>query len=281
MKNKFFFTPLICLVTFSCFSQILKEKHVLIPLDNTIGVPFYRERELADLVVDGFEIDNKGNFYFMGGNLTCLAEFSGNKQLFRKTYREFPSSSIYIYNNKLYTFYNRGDNNNLFVIDPSNGLVLKRYNKIADTHFNSYKFVDSSLVVEFSTFPKSVYHLYSLNGKYINNAIGRYNIDTLIVPRSDGNFQANYIGKWGDSNVFWDIVDEKNNQVEKFWLVNKQGKIIATKQLPNNSVIFGNDFYEDFPTEHRKVRNGNLYVLGRKGKNAVITIVPLNSFFSK
>ena len=61
-------------------------------------------------------------------------------------------------------------------------------------------------------------------------------------------------------------------------MVDKKGRVLASKLLPSN---FSGDGYVSNPPEDRKVRNGSLFVLGRKGKFALITEVPLQSFFYK
>jgi|GEM_PF-6499882 len=263
-----------------CFSQTFMKKQIIIPLNNTTGVPFYKDDQTHDFVEDGFDIDSKENFYFLGGDKsTCLAEFSGNKQIYRKTYKEFSTAALYIYRNNLYTFDN--SRNNLFVLKLIDGSLIKRYNHISAKHFNSYKFVDSSLVLEYLAGPDFTYEQFNLNGKYIGKVTGSYNIASNIIPEKGENPQCVFLGKWNDKYVFWDIVNSNNTQFEKFWLVDKLGNILATKILPNNNIIFGEDYYEAFPTEHRKVRNGKLYVLGRRGSSALITEVPLDSFFAK
>ena len=77
-----------CFNFFICFAQSFVKKQTLIPLSDVNGVPFKKDPELNDLIINGFEIDSKGNFYFLGGEKTvCLAVFAGNKQLYRKTYK--------------------------------------------------------------------------------------------------------------------------------------------------------------------------------------------------
>jgi hypothetical protein len=64
---------------------------------------------------------------------------------------------------------------------------------------------------------------------------------------------------------------------QTFFLISKNGEILNKKSMPNNS-IFGAGYAEN-PSEDRKVRNGYLYVLGRKGQFALITKMPLSSLF--
>jgi hypothetical protein len=267
---------------FICISQPLIKKQIVIPLNNKLGVPFYKDDITHELVVDGFDIDAKGNFYFLGGDKsTCLAVFLGNKPIYRRTFKWFPTGPIYIYGNDLYTFDNSRTVNNLFVINPTSGTLINKISHISGKHFNSIKFVDSCLILERLGYPNFTYEQFALNGKYLKKADGRYNIDSLIIPEKGTNSKSClFIGKWQNAYVFSDLTG-KNMETQTFWLVDNDGKVRNKRILPNDNKLFGDDFYEAFPTEHLKVRNGNLYVLGRKGNNAVITIVPLDSFFGK
>jgi hypothetical protein len=60
--RKSMLTFIICFNMVFCIAQKFTTKQTLIPLNNIKGVPFYKDNELNDLVIDGFEIDNKGNF---------------------------------------------------------------------------------------------------------------------------------------------------------------------------------------------------------------------------
>ncbi|HZY39190.1 MAG TPA: hypothetical protein VFE53_21185 [Mucilaginibacter sp.] len=272
-------TILICLSCLFGFSQSFPKKQTLIPLSNVKGVPFYKDDEFG-FIVDGFEIDEKNNFYFLGGDPTVnIAAFSGNKQLFRRTFnKSVPSSQILIYKKHIYTF--GEDNNNLYVLDISNGSLTKTYPPILNKHINSYKFVDSTIIVEVPIDTSFIYEQYSLSGKYIKRASGPYDIPASVMPSRNPKDSFSLIGKWNNNYVFSGI-EVKDLSVEKYLLVNAEGKILATRIVPGNNSTFGENYYESFPTEHRKVRNGNLYVLGLKGNNALITEVPLASLFGK
>jgi hypothetical protein len=270
---------LICFNTLFCFSQTFPKKQILIPLSNVNGVPFYKDEELHDLAIDGFEIDNKGNFYFMGGDkMECLAVFSADKQIFRKKYKECPDCHLYIYKDTLYTF-NR-QTNDLIVLNSLNGSLIKVYNHITSKHFNSYAFADSSLIAEILNYPNRNYEQYTFSGKYVKAVPNSYNITQFTIPKKNAYSDCAFLGKWDNNYIFWAIVDDNDSQIQKFWLVNDKGKMLATKSLQNKGNIFG-QIYAENPNEHRKVRNGNLYVLGRKGNNALITEIPLDSFFGR
>jgi len=263
----------ILLNSFFCFAQSFPKKQTLIPLSNANGVPFYKDQELSDLVIDGFEIDNKGDFYFMGGDKTgCLAVFSGTKQVFRKNNLRLHNSQIYLCKNNLYTFDHV--NNDLIILNPSNGTLIKKYGHITNKGINSYTFADSSLILEILKDTTIFHERYNLTGKFIGKAPNEFDLNPKILPEKD----AQLLGMWNDNFVFWDVTGDKLD-TETFWLVNKEGKVLATKMLKKTNVIFGIGYAP--PTEDKKVRNGSLFVLGRKGNNALITEVPLSTFFTK
>jgi hypothetical protein len=278
--KKTLLTILICFNTIFCFSQPFPKKQTLIPLSNVNGVPFYKDEELNDIGINGFEIDDKGNFYFLSGDkLACLSAYAGNEQLYRKTYKDFAAGQLHIYKTNLYTFDRLS--NDIVVLNLSNGSVTKKYKQITSEDVNSYFFADSSLIVEVASLGNSTYKQYSLSGKYIKLAHSAYNQTPFVTNQAEGRSEAEFLGEWNGNLIFWDLVIGKNDsQSQKFWLVNPDSKILATKSIINKADMFGN-IYAENPEEHRKVRNGNLYVLGRKGNNALITVVPLASFFGK
>ena len=96
---------IIFLKSIVCLSQT-QYKQIIIPLDNSKGIPFSRPEEAMDYSVGGFEIDQQGDFYFFGGDKTSLlAVFNGNKPIFRKDFGErFGDDYLYIFSDKLYIF---------------------------------------------------------------------------------------------------------------------------------------------------------------------------------
>jgi hypothetical protein len=69
---------------FACFAQTFSKNQIVIPLNNSTGVPFYKDPQLDDLVIFGFDIDEGGRFYFLGGDKTqWLTVFKGTTQLYR------------------------------------------------------------------------------------------------------------------------------------------------------------------------------------------------------
>ena len=253
--RKSFLTLLVCFNSFFGFSQEFVFKQTLIPLDNLNGVPFTKDKDLNDLLIDGFEVDNNGNFYFCGGEKTAvIAVFSGNKQIYRKRYNEFVPGKLYIYNNKLYTF-NYYDKNDLIVLNPIDGSFIKKYNHISSKNIGFYTFVDSSLITRTLKTSDDLFEQYTLTGKYVKEVSNLYNLPSSIIPVNDSNYEL--IGKWNDYFIFWDLIrDNNDSQIQKFWLINKEGEVLATKSLVNKNNIFGRVYIEN-PPEHRKVRNGN------------------------
>jgi hypothetical protein len=271
-------TFLICINALFCFSQTFPKKQTLIPLSNVNGVPFYKDPELNDLGIDGFEIDSNGNFYFLGGDkITCLAVFSNNKPKYRKTYKGFHPTSLYIHDNSLYTFVlgNSGVND-LVNLNLTNGVVKKRYTHLTSKNIAFYTFADSSIVIETLSIDTALFYQYNLKGKYISQVLNQYNISSNILPAKIQQSEWELLGKWNDNFIFWNTNPESKD--EKLCMVNKDGKVIANKTLP--AKFSGNGYVSNL-SEDRKVRNGSLFVLGRKGKYALITEVPLQTFFYK
>jgi hypothetical protein len=143
----------------------------------------------------------------------------------------------------------------------------------------SNTFIDSCIILQVpgAVLDSNYYELYSISGRYLKKVKNEYNLNTGIIPEKS----AELLGTWNGNYVFWNLdFDRGDNQIQKFWLVDKTGKILAKKSFPNKGNAFGG-IYAENPSEHRKVRNGNLYVLGRSrtGNNALITEVPLQTFF--
>ena len=271
-------TLFVCLSALLSFSQTLIKKQTLIPLSNVNGVPFYKDKELNDLIINGFEIDNKGNYYFFGGdNLACLAAFNGNKQIYRKTYKELNSgSTLHIYKNSFYSF--TFDKNGKFVyikINVPDGSISYMNNQLIPKHFLSHEFVDSCVIlnVHYANPTGDYFEQYTLAGQFIKRVANMYGVPFFSVPKD-----AEFLGTWGDKFVFWNVLMDHNG-AEQLLLVSKDGKILSTKILPEDG--FSGEGYGENPQEDRKIRNGNLYVLGRKGKYTMITEMSLKSFFGQ
>jgi hypothetical protein len=278
MKNLIFIV--FCLSGGVCFSQSFIKKRTLIPLNNLSGVPYYIDKETSDYDVDGFEIDSAGKFYFLGNyQPVTLAVFAGNKQILRKTYKDIAAAQLYIYKNQLYTF-NIVPHNVLVVLDKKTGIIKTKYSHgVKNNRPFKYMFVDSSLVTESLVNSQSDFQQYNLTGKHIKPLSSLYNIDSLLIlmdmPSND-IFSDKLVGVWNGNYVFYGLTDDQ--ATDTYWLVAKNGQVLATKTIPSNNTTFGEGYAEN-PDEHRKVRNSSLYILGRKGKYALITEVSLQDFF--
>jgi hypothetical protein len=254
-------------------------KQIKIPLDNEKGVPFYYSEDV-DYLIDGFEVDEKGNFYFLGGENAILACFKDNSPIFRKRYTEFMSNQIYAFNDKLYVFDSYYNKNNLFILDKNNGTILNNYPLIIRNSVNSFLFRDTTLIMEVFDNKKKIdmstqlgFALFSLTGKFIKQINNPYNLSDILNPKSR---TVQFLGQWENSFIYWDYNLDK--RLYKFSLKNIEGKIIATQNIDEK--IFGKSFYGN-PIEHKKLRNGNIYILSRDGNDAVITILPLKELFNQ
>lgn len=261
-----------------CYSNPLY-KQIRIPLDMNKGVPVTIDN--IDFYIDGFEIDEEGNFYFLDGEPATLVCFSETTQIYRKEYKEFKSSTIYILHNKLYIFDYKYEKNNLFVLNKTDGAVESSYNKIIKNRVNSFLFRDTCLVMEVFDNKKNIdmttkmgFVIFDLKGKYIKQANNRYNIPNALYPQEFENNTTEFMGLWGSSFLYWDYNVDTRQYI--FTVRDKAGKILSSKNIDEK--VFGESFYGN-PSEHRRLRNGNVYVLGHDNRNAIITILSLTDLF--
>jgi len=278
IKKSLLLVSLICFNYVLCFSQSFPKKQTLILLSNLSGVPFYKDVSLNDIGVNGFEVDDKGNFYFFGGEKTaCLAAFSGDRQLFRKPYRELNGGSeLHLYKNNFYSFNFDQKGDPIFIkINMTDGSLSVINNNLAKKKYFQHAVLDTCIILEQHGEGRDsvFYEQYSFNGTFIKRVPNLNNLPFANLPDNDCEF----LGKWNDNYVFHDVTGDKLDQ-DTFWLLNREGKILAKKSISRDNVIFGRGYSEE-PLEDRKVRNGSLYVLGRKGHFALITEVPLQTFF--
>jgi len=271
---------LITLSSFSCFSQSFPKKQTLIPLSNVSGVPFYIDQDINDWAIDGFEVDPKGNFYFFGGRgHGCLACFNGAKQVFRKNFIDLTQGGVlYMYKNNLYSFTFDKTGKPVYIkIDANNGSFTKMQGP-AKNIGAATDFIDSCMIFEFPDPEpsKAHYDQYSLSGKSLKTASKLTDIRPIFYPDTSQNYLWSFAGPWNENCVFWG----RNglNAADQLCLVDKKGKILAKRTIPNGST--GKGYFEE-PDEDRKIRNGSFFVLGRKGNYALITEIPLQTFFYK
>jgi hypothetical protein len=285
MKKILIFTLVIFNFCLTFSEQGLTYSQIKIPLDNKTGVPCaYVIFGQKYPCVEGFEIDKNGNFYFLGGDSTILACFSDRTQKYRRQFNEFHASSLYITEGKLYLFdraYNKNHtnvSNSIFVIELSTGHIFDKHQNIIRNVINSCEFKDTSLILEVFDKQKKIdmstelgFALYSLSGKFIKQVNNRYNLPDSLKPNKLFPF---FLGTWNNYLVYQKY--DYNTRQFDFFLRNNEGKLISTVKIDENLV--GKEFYLGY-AEHKKIRNDNLYILGYKGKDAIITILPLKDLF--
>ena len=251
------------------------EERLFFPLSETKGVPFYYWQKVDINIVDGFTVDTAGNLYFMGGENSTLAKYNcRGEEIYRKSYKEFAPSKIYVHEGKIYLFDYSHDRNNLFVLDAQTGTILKTARKIIENRVNGSSFSIGKLVVAVFDFGKPV-HLgsrvtnlvFSLDGEYIEES------DDPDVP---GDFQRpveyhrhaySYLGKTSDGLHiihFWNIEEDTYTVAG----VSKEGEFRFMNEMPES--ILGEMFYDGMP-DSWCFQNGCIYVLGEKDGQAMIT----------
>ncbi|MDB5137766.1 MAG: hypothetical protein JWP37_4369, partial [Mucilaginibacter sp.] len=130
------------------FAQVFNKNQSRIPLDNIKGIPYCIANEHYSIC--GFEVDKKGNMYFLGGQKNAiLSVFHGGKQIYRRIYKEFDADKIQLINddNELLIF-NPSKDNSLFALKISDGSIINKYNNITSENVNSHRFIDSILVID-------------------------------------------------------------------------------------------------------------------------------------
>lgn len=264
MKKSSLLTLLIVINLSVCFSQTGIKRQIVVPMNNLNGVPYSVVEGFLSL--DGFEIDKAGNFYFLNGNTksSILVKVKENKFLYRKTYNGYIGSQLHIFNNNIYVLNYSKNNISVFA---TNGSLITRYNHITSENINSYRFVDSTLVID--TLDNSGdlnYALYSIKGQKIKNISNPYNLPDRVFRNEQATGSVLYLGKWNNKYLFW-YIDPKRIGYEKFWLVNDDGEVLKTKFFESKQFGTG---YEDFE-EFKKLRNGSIFVFGHKGKQGIIT----------
>jgi hypothetical protein len=274
-------TLIISIKLFSAFSQSLPQKQILIPLNNLNGVPYDIGYEIKDYYIQGFEIDEKGDFYFLGGSSTTyLAKFTGSKLIYRHSFSKNVAigSQLFFRKDTLYT-YNSEVPHTTYLINPTNGQLIKNYKSKDKEDINSFQFLADGIITESYGNSPVHYYLYDLRGDKIKQVPNKFNLPFMFSSSSAPWATAQFIGMWKDKFVFYSRRIDSNTMKDGFFTTDNTGKIIQQKVIVNYLNTFGQTFAES-PPEFRKVRDGNLYVLGRKGKLALITEIPLETLFS-
>ncbi|MCH7401828.1 hypothetical protein ACFOUP_16300 [Belliella kenyensis] len=267
--------------------QQLKYEQIIIPLNLNSGVPFLNDVNIYGYIIEGFDVDESGLFYFLvnsevqSGNSSILACFEKNKLVYKKNITQFGGNSINIVGDRLYVFDPNYKRNNLFVLDIKTGEIIEKYPNIIENSISNYILTDTALIA--STFnleerisidTEHAFLHFDLKGNLIGKVDNLYGLDKLFLPE-----EKQYLGVWDDNLVFWDFDYTINKHIFSIFDIslNWMGKLIVS------SDEVGEDIYglEGFPQEHRKLLEGKVYMLNRKDKNAVITILPLDSNFLK
>ncbi len=265
---------LILLFSFDlCHAQSIIQKQTYIPFDNAKGIPF-GEGEMGDEKIDGFNIDKNENYYFINcaNHLTTLVAFSGNRLLYRRQYHDI-YGLLHIYADKLYVFQHTSPKQ-LYSFDISSGSLIKRQILNTKGSINSYRFVDSLLIVDVLgddtsfTLNHFAYNLLGEKKGKINNAY------FLPVAFNNISHSAQFLGIWNNYYLFWDY-DTANSSNDKYWIANQSGKIINQTTFSNK--LLGHNFSN--PEVYRKYLNGFIYVLGYKDKIGIISKLSVEELF--
>ena len=264
-----------------------------IPFDNFDGVPFetFKMGTLTEIAVTGFEVDDQERLYFMGGDTATLAIFENEKQLLRKKYSEFTSSSLHLFDDKLIVFDKYNRRNNIFHLNAFDGELLQSFEKVTDNIVNSFHFQDSTLTLwifgygeQVSMDSEMAYVQYNLNGMLQGIGANLYAGLGDVWPNDYNSHGYEFHGRWKEYFVFSSLGSTTVNGViasvwQRFVLVDKKGEVLYEKNI--NEKYTGEFFYglSLGAQEHRKLRNEKIYMLSRKGDNAVITVLPLAGLF--
>ena len=281
--KKYLLTSYLVVFSHCVFSQG-NYNQLVIPLDNLKGVPYQISMGTYDL--GGFEVDEKGCLYFLGGERTTLAVFRQNLPLFRKQYKEFDSGNLHIYNNKiyaidiLYNYSSKQNKNNLVELSMLDGAIGKMYYHIIATLFDSYTFIDDCLIVEKASNVAPAYKAtltkYSLSTHLKKQIENNYDLPEQFYPKKYADEGVNFLGIWNNYHIYQGSTIKDNLVQITFWELDIDGHTVLSK--PFNSNLFGKSFINT-PNEFVKFRNGDVYIVGFKGKNALITKISIKDLF--
>ena len=274
-------------------------KQITIPLGNPDGVPCFISTDEGDedIYIDGFAVDSKENVYFAGGGdkkatLLCYS-LQDNRTVYRKTLPGISSGALYIHHDTLYTLEEWGPMGELSIskVDMRSGTLLSTTQKELPRRLDYALFQDGSINLwwtehfnigrkDFSE--KERHEQRDLSGNVIADSIGNlYNLPPSVLTNSD-IASAQYIGRYEGKYVFYDVNTHSNEKICFIYLVNPDGTIAARQSIPNETI--GSSFNaasQGSPESHKRVQNGNLYLLGQKGKDLVVTVFSLQEMFGE
>lgn len=254
------------------------------------GVPFVRDPEEDQYIIDGFDIDSNENFYFLAGKGAILACFSKDgKSLYRKSFPNLVPGQMHVLGNRIY-FFEIGlkSLNTLVEIDKNNGMIVQQYPKTIAKVLRAYGYQQIDYY-QFDEFSDTILHItyidsegnekpkticFNLKGELIANC-GHHLTNGSGVERET---HYEHLGKWGNDYVLGRFDDDDNNKYD-----------VSLRDSANNEVAksfvdrryLGDPMCGEYcmPQEHRKVRNGKLYMLNRVKNMVAITEIDLASIF--
>lgn len=271
----------VIILMFSGTTLCQVRRQIEIPLSNKSGVPFEYVKwppTEKGYYVGGFDVGADGNLYFLGWNPVILVKATPHgKILFRKTYTQFSTRDINIVGNLLYVF--DKDKKALFVINPDDGSIIREYQNILKGVVNDYFWNDSTLVVWIMDKQRVLsenfdgpFVKFGVHGEYLGKTNNIYGLPDSIYgtrPRYGA-----LMGKTGGDLIYGR--DEKPG-VSSLWAFDSSGYVVGKVYLSDESIGQVHMFLGTH--DGAKLRNGNIYFLGRKGKNAVVTEIPAENLF--
>ena len=271
-------------------SQVNPYKQIRIPLNMQTGIPFVRDAEEDQYIIDGFEVDSNENFYFLAGQAATLVCFSKDgKNLYRRFFPNFAPGEMHISGSKIY-FFEIGlkSLNTLVEIDKSNGMFVQQYPKMITKVLKSYGYqqIDG---YQFDEFRDSILHItYIDSGGIEKRKTICFNLKAELIPNCADHLanspavysesQYELLGKWGNDYVLGRFDDDNNDKYD-LSLIDSANKEIAKSFVDRR--YLGKPMCGEYcmPKEHRKVRNGKLYMLNRDKNMAAITEIDLATIF--
>jgi hypothetical protein len=208
------------------------------------------------------------------------------KVLFRRAYDQFAANQIYVRKGKIYVFDNISGENTLTVIGADSGEVLESHPRLLPNKVNDVWYNDSTFVMfvfkrgEEITLPTPTKYLkFNTRGNFLGETGNNYDLPNYLYKRGSVPEQgAVFLGWLNDTLVFQNFF--LNNDLKggkyKFWLEDTAGQILTQTYVHDK--VLGKVFAEA-PQEHCRLRNRTIYVLRRKGKNGVMTRIPLDKLF--
>ncbi len=258
-------------------------KQIRISMNDINGGMFFNENN-DDFYINGFAVDSLENFFFCGGKeVHYISCFSKDKKQFSEKLSFLSFGPMFLKDGCLY-FYtvNNGDNILKEYAIKSTSISLTRDIEIMSVKkMNSIFFTDTAFIIELLEVEKisgmvhlkSKYQLFDLSCQYQCDVENLYNLPQSVF-KEDG---TQFIGMYQQYYVFYSVLDSSTC---KIFMRNQQGDIVASQNLPLELLgTMLNSSYTGNPEEHKKISNGNLYILGNKQKDLVITIFPLKDLF--